>query len=98
MTLLEQLNRDIDQMAGHYNQLVHVRDAIVSGKIIVECQKSFNSYHQWRTIKTDTHTATYNTVLPFCYYCGIIDKTNTQKDTPIAGDRNWHDRPFKIRK
>ena len=66
-----------------------------SGKYKFECAKSYNGYHEWRSTKAQ-EKGYLEKCLPYCYFCAEIDETNTKKDTPIPGDRNWRDRKMKL--
>lgn len=95
-----QIYKENEQNIKHYTvllaQALRFKKLCDSGKYKFECDKSHEGWHEWRTKKVNPETRILDKVLPYCYYCGEIDKTNTQTDTPIIGDKNWHDREIKL--
>lgn len=96
--ILEELELNIKVLSAQLLKLQLFKEQITSGEYEFECSKAYDGWHQWRTTKTEEGSNRIGKCLPYCYYCGEVDETNTQKDTPIVGDRNWHDRGLGFNK
>lgn len=77
-------------------RLLQAKKLMDSGKYKFECDKSYDGYHEWRTKRFNPDNRILEKTLPYCWYCGEIDETDTKTPTPIPGDKNWQNRNPKL--
>lgn len=92
----KEIEREYIKLLARIQELKVLMTVIHSGEYDVECPKSSDGWHQWRTSKVNEVTRIIEKCLPYCYDCKEVDNTNTKTRTPIVGDNNWHERQIKL--